>query len=576
MEFIQKNIFTAREEAINQLNFYLNEHKEEYLQKAFELDNTNSNIIYYTLKKLELENKIKYQELRRKYKLFLNKEDAAKLNILYIDHKNDVLEILHSIQKMDPSKPEDIKILKDSLYKHYPKEDKNLLELEGKNRINNIPLNLNDDLIFFLKIKMKLGENLYNYAENLFKAIIKDEYQEKEKESEIIKKENQEKQSDDKEVVKDENQEKKSYGENEENKEEQIAIDFYKEQIPYLKVYTEILLFYIKKNDKKLVYCLLSKVDFTEINRGAIKQVCYYLKKMKVNFEEITKKTGFNFDKFIKYNFDNEEEIDKLPDNYQQLFFNMIEKILKSNCIKNLITKLATHHKDDKNIICIDDSYIKYIKENIIFHNFFDYNDYGFTNVVDGTILINTHYIYLENLKENEMQLFIFCMIIVTGIHEILGHFLKDYYYYSTKFYISDTSPIIDNIKEEGGELVEKYLFNRSNDDAELYICDVLYILDISNWEKNLDDFSSFFTSDLRKNLIKNGINYNSFSISKECIELLSNFNITKKNIIKIQSDIYYDFRSKNKNHSKFMKLSKVRCSNDKKPKSRFMLKNNY
>ncbi len=62
MEFIQKNIFTAREEAINQLNFYLNEHKEEYLQKAFELDNTNSNIIYYTLKKLELENKIKYQE----------------------------------------------------------------------------------------------------------------------------------------------------------------------------------------------------------------------------------------------------------------------------------------------------------------------------------------------------------------------------------------------------------------------------------------------------------------------------------------------------------------------------------
>ena len=115
-EIQQKNILTARDEAMNQLSLYIKEQKEEYLQKAFDLDNTNSTIIYYTLENLERNDKTSFEELSKKYKLFLNEGDAKKLNISYIDHKQDVLSIFNSIQSMDPSKPKDITILSNSLY----------------------------------------------------------------------------------------------------------------------------------------------------------------------------------------------------------------------------------------------------------------------------------------------------------------------------------------------------------------------------------------------------------------------------------------------------------------------------
>ncbi len=551
-EIQNKNILTAREEAIKQLNLYIKEQKEEYLQKSFELDNTNSNIIYSKLTNLNKKNEPRYKELSQKYRLFLNEEDARKLNISYVDHKKDVLEIFHSIQKMDPLQPKDIVILKESLYKYYPKEDKNILELDGKERINNLPLNLyDDDLMFFLKVKIKLGEHLYNFVDELFGAIIKEE------------KENEEEEEKDEE----EEEKDKDY----KKKKEENAIYFYKSLVPYIKVYTEIILYYIIQNDKKLVYCLLSKVDFTLVTHGAKKQVGYYLNKMKANYEEISNKTGFEVDSYKTFDYSSEEKIYKLPDNYQQLFFETIEKILKSNCIKQLINELVTHHKDDKKIIIIDDNYIKYIKENILFHKFFDFDDYGFTNVIDGTIFINTHFNYVDCLQDNENQLFIFCLMIITGIHEIIGHFLKDYYYYSTKFYISDESPVKEGKKEEGGFLVEDYLFKKIK---KIYISDVLYILDISNWDKNLYDFNQFFTSKLRENIITKGFDLNTFTISEECAKLILNFNIKKENLDKIRTDVSVACRKKNVNNSKYMQLSKTRCSNDKKNKNFVLLKN--
>lgn len=543
----KKNILTARKDAINQLNLYIKEQNEEYLQKAFELDNTNSNIIYYTLKNLKNKDEPRYKELSQKYKLFLNETDATKLNISYINHKKDVLEILHSIQKMDPSKPKDIKILKDSLYKHYPKEDKNILELDGKKRINNIPLNLYDDLIFFLKIKIKLGKHLYNLVDKLYEEIIKIKEEKK----------NDEKLDEKKDEEVDEEEEEK-----EDKNEEEIALYFYQKLVPYIKVFKEIILFYINQNDKKLVYCLLSKVNFTSITQGVKKQVGFYLNKMEVNLQEISKKTGFEIDESLTNIYCMEANVYKLPDNYQQLFFDTIEKILKSKCIKQLINKLFTHHRDDKNIIVIDDNYIKYIKENLLFHKFCDSDDFGFTNVVDGTILINIDYNCINNIQNNENQLFIFCVMIITAIHEIIGNFLKNYYYYLAKFYISDVFPIKDGKNEEGGYLVEDLLFNGIE---KIYITDVIYILDILNWDKNLENFKKFFTSKSRKNIIEKGIALNSFDISIECEKLLSNFNIDKKYLIGIKTDIGVEFRKRNYNNSKYIKLSKTRCSNDKK-----------
>ena len=151
--------------------------------------------------------------------------------------------------------------------------------------------------------------------------------------------------------------------------------------------------------------------------------------------------------------------------------------------------------------------------------------------------------------------------MIITSLHETIGHFLKDYYYYSTKFFISDESPIIDGEKEEGGYLVEDCLFNGIN------ISDVIYILDISNWNKNLDDFNKFFNSDLRKNMIKNKkLDLKSFIISKECLKLLLKFNINFNDLKMIRTDISRACRKRNDNFM-FMKLSRTRCSNDEKNK---------
>ena len=152
--------------------------------------------------------------------------------------------------------------------------------------------------------------------------------------------------------------------------------------------------------------------------------------------------------------------------------------------------------------------------------------------------------------------------MIITAIHEIFGNFLKNYYYYLTKFYISDVFPIKDGKNEEDGYLVEDLLFNGIE---KIYITDVIYILDILNWDKTLENFKKFFTSKSRKNIIKKGIALNSFDISIECEKLLSNFNIDKKYLIGIRTDIGVECRKRNYNNSKYIKLSKTRCSNDKK-----------
>ena len=158
--------------------------------------------------------------------------------------------------------------------------------------------------------------------------------------------------------------------------------------------------------------------------------------------------------------------------------------------------------------------------------------------------------------------------MIISAIHEVIGHFLKDYYYYSTQFYISAESPVKNGTKEEGGDLVEEYLFNKIK---EIHIYDVLYILDILNWNKDLDNFNQFFHNNLRENMNQNGINFDSFKISDECKKLLSNFNINKGNLYMIDTKIRFVCRKKNENNL-YMRVS-GRCLNDK--QNRFLKKNN-
>jgi len=115
-----KNMLKARDEAIHYLNIFIEAKQEEYLKKDITTDNTNSKIIYY------------YENLKGKdQNLSVKKIDINTLNA---------------------------NSLKEALEKCYPKKYLENLNLKGK---NNIPLDLNNEFMLNLSIKVGLGEKLY-------------------------------------------------------------------------------------------------------------------------------------------------------------------------------------------------------------------------------------------------------------------------------------------------------------------------------------------------------------------------------------------------------------------------------
>ena len=224
---------------------------------------------------------------------------------------------------------------------------------------------------------------------------------------------------------------------------------------------------------------------------------------------------------------------------------------------------LKTHHKDTMNTISINDYYIKYIKDNLLFFPFFNMDHYGLTNSLNGKILINNVYREIGKISVNEIKLYNFCIWVITGIHEIIGHLLKDYYYYMTCFKISEESTIklgtASNGKKEReeGDLVEEILFKNI---PILYLSDVLYILNIKNWNKSLNEFSDYFLSDERKNIIsKEKIDIiEQFNLNEQITKLLSYFNINEKKLkyYKTNEMIKYN-RIKSHPH---IDLSKKKC----------------
>ena len=251
-------------------------------------------------------------------------------------------------------------------------------------------------------------------------------------------------------------------------------------------------------------------------------------------------------------------------DSFNELYFQIIEQILNSNCIKQLVMELKHHHKDTKEIISIDDYYIKYIKDNLLFFPFFSRNNYGLTVSLNGKILINNVYKEIETISADEINLYNFCIWIITGIHEIVGYFLKDYYYYMTSFKISESSPIKlgtssngEDEEEEGGDLVEQILFENI---SLLYLSDVIYILNVNNWNKSLDNFSAYFSSDNRKKIIsKEKIgSINQFDLNEQTIKLLSFFNINEKDLMMCKTNVMV--KCKRIKSQPYIDLSKKQC----------------
>jgi len=505
-----KNMLKARDEAIQYLNMFIESKKEEYLQKAIATDNTNSKIIYYYLENLKGKDQNLYNINLDKYRLFINEEYSKKMNLTFMDHKKDIKDILYSVKKIDINTL-NVSSLKETLEKCYPRKYMKNFNLNGKKRINNMPLDLNDEFMLNLSIKVGLGEKLYPIVDT--------------------------------EIPEDDEKKRKIY------------IQVKKECLSYLKIATEIMIYFFEKEKKNIVYNLIKIIDFSEEQTDDVEnQIYYYLKLMGKDINDFSEETGYNFNdiSFFHKNFADKFE------NYKAIYFDLIEKILKSKCIQDLLIELKNHHNDKNNIIKINDDFIDYIKKNTIFFEFIRPDIYGITNVRELKTLINIDYRSI-NLNKKYVILFLFCIFIITAVHEYIGHLLKEYYYYSTNFIISESSPKRnkkneyneedeeeeednDNEVEEGGHLVEKILFNNIK---QIYIGDVLYILDIKNWEKNLNDFSSYFHSTERENLKKK------INVSEEFLKFLSNFQIEEEELTSIKSDV--SMKCKNSNYPPYM-----------------------
>ena len=500
-----KNILNAKDKAIQYLNTFIETKQEEYLQKAITTDNTNSKIIYYYLENLKEKDRILYNNNLDKYRLFINEEYSKKMNLTFMDHQKDIIDILNSVKQIDINTL-NVNSLKDALEKCYPRKYMEYYKLNGNKRINNIPLDLNDEFMFNFSIKVLLGEKLYSIADT--------------------------------KVPEDDEKNRKIY------------MEIKKECLSYLKIVVEIMIYFFKK-EKKIVYNLLNIIDFSEEKTDDIdNQIYYYLKIMGKDINDLSKEKGYKFsDNFL---FFYKSFADKF-ENYKTIYFDLIEKILRSKCIQDLLIELKNYHNDNNNIIKINDDFIDYIKKNTIFFEFIRPDIYGITNVRELKTLINIDYRSI-NLNQKYTILFLFCIFIITAIHEYIGHLLKEYYYYSSNFIISETSPKRnkknetneedDEEEEDDDNEIEKIFFNNIH---QIFIGDVLYILDIKNWEKNLNDFSAYFHSGERKRKMKK----KKININKKFFQFLSNFQIEEEELTSIKSDV--SMKCKNSNYPPYM-----------------------
>ena len=512
MEFKTKNLLIAKKEGNEFLNKYINNKEKDFLLMAMDTDNTNSNILFYYLKDPSNSAKISL------YKDFLNQDICKNLNTKYIDHKKCIISVLKSIKDIDVDNL-NIESLKNSLEKNIPRDEIKKYSLERENTINNMPFDIEEENLLYLIIKLDLGEKLYPIIDNIIKE--KDEFK-------------------------------------------NIYIEIKKECLAYIKVISEIILYYIENNKNEQAYNLLSIIKFNEeINEETNSKIAYYLKQINKDINGVEKRTGYSFKKFEI------SKVPKCPDdlaNFKNIFFELIEKILKSNCIKDLITKLKNHYNDKNDIVKIDEDFIQYIKKNTIFCEFFKRKDFGITKVRELKTFINIDFRTATLKKDKVDYLFNFCIWIMSALNEYISHLLKDYYYYSTNFIISHKSPKKEKVtkkvnesieekdkikaeeeqkekkeekeveeeEEEEGFLVEKILFKEIN---QIYICDILYILNIKNWDKNIDDFSNFFISEERKKFIKGRKKIKRKEINEDFLKFIEKFNVLIEELAILRPD---------------------------------------
>ena len=336
------SIITAKKEAKSYLDKYRISKNFSDLETAMHFDNTNQDIIFQYLSNLKSNNLEKYKIEVEKYKFFLEEKFCKELEITYIDHKKDLLYLVDSFRMVDSKNILDFQPVKNALEKCYSRKDKQLLGSKSKERINNLPLfDIWNDVILYLTLKIEFGDLLYLLVDYRFNddegdnkddkknnnnecnqnVMNKDEENQnvliEEKDKNSVNKDNENGSNKKKDNIVNEHKDnqivvnqgkvneamnmqnindKKENNENEELEDEEIEdeesqdakikiIVDVKTQKKYLtnfatflKIYSEIIKYYLEKNEKILLFNLVNTLDqstFYEYDTDSLERVKY-------------------------------------------------------------------------------------------------------------------------------------------------------------------------------------------------------------------------------------------------------------------------------------------------------------
>ena len=210
-------------------------------------------------------------------------------------------------------------------------------------------------------------------------------------------------------------------------------------------------------------------------------------------------------------------------------------KIFSSNLVKSLFNKIFNNINGEKKLsphYFFDESEIKPIINNIryyIFHSGFD----GMTLGRNLSVYVNGDPYFIKN-NAVLSKLAYLSNNVQSNLHEIIGHLNIRFQFYLSKDkrYESPKPKKPSKLAKsrngkESGEFVEELLFGIFNERLELE--QMLYILDIKNYNKSIDEF--------REDFIKCGKN-KGYDIYPEYSEFLLKLGVDSKDI-----DFNYDIK---------------------------------
>ena len=209
------------------------------------------------------------------------------------------------------------------------------------------------------------------------------------------------------------------------------------------------------------------------------------------------------FDDMLEKDNDIEKEI--LEDNQyflkskskiQNLLKKFMKQVIHTSCIKSVFENLFPKMTDY--LYVLDDNFIDYIFNDIELFGMFNPNEFGNTDIITNKVAINIERkkTLLYRNEKNINFLLYFSIWLITAIHEIIGHSARKYLYYfieENKEFHTDRDKQVD---DDGGKYIESLLFGEGKEQyIILNVEKIIFITDISNWDKPYHSFHEEFVS---------------------------------------------------------------------------------